>query len=102
MINRARKDGSRPVDRVHRFWSTLIARTRVKLRSQGRLVPDFDLFVAETGLAYDLTLMTRNHRHCDRIEGPQLFEETQGAATFLQNPPYQSATDPSTCQSDGW
>ncbi len=51
------------------------ARTRAQLRSQGRLLPDFDLVIAATALAHNLTLVTRNRRHFGRIEGLRLLPE---------------------------
>lgn len=45
---------------------------RSLLRSQGRLIPDFDLVIAATALAHDLALMTRNRRHFERVEGLRL------------------------------
>jgi predicted nucleic acid-binding protein len=39
------------------------------LRSAGKLVGDFDLLVAASALRHDLTLLTNNRRHFERIEG---------------------------------
>ncbi len=33
------------------------------------MIPDFDVVIAATALAHDLTLVTRNRRHFDRIAG---------------------------------
>lgn len=43
------------------------------LRAEGRLIPDFDVVIAATALAHDLTLVTRNRRHFDRIAGLTLL-----------------------------
>jgi tRNA(fMet)-specific endonuclease VapC len=42
---------------------------RGSLRSAGKLVGDFDLLVAASALRHDLTLLTNNRRHFERIEG---------------------------------
>lgn len=46
---------------------------RAMLRRQGRLIPDFDLLQAATALHYDLTLLTFNVRHFDRIPDLRLY-----------------------------
>ncbi len=40
---------------------------RADLRRRGQLIPDLDLLIAATALHHDLTLLTRNVRHFDRI-----------------------------------
>ena len=52
----------------------LFARNRALLRQQGQLIPDFDLVIAATALAEDLTLVTRNLRHYSRIPGLRLYQ----------------------------
>ena len=42
---------------------------RGSLRSAGKLVGDFDLLIAASALCHDLTLLTNNRRHFERIEG---------------------------------
>jgi len=49
------------------------ARERATLRQQGLLIPDFDLLIAATALAHQLTLVTRNTRHFQRIPTLQLY-----------------------------
>jgi tRNA(fMet)-specific endonuclease VapC len=49
------------------------ARLRAELRRQGRLIPDMDLLIAATALEEDLTLVTRNVRHFERIAGLRLY-----------------------------
>lgn len=49
------------------------ARERATLRHQGLLIPDFDLVIAATALAHQLTLVTRNVRHFQRIPALQLY-----------------------------
>ena len=43
------------------------ARIRGQLRRQGQLIGDLDILIAATALEHDLTLLTRNRRHFDRI-----------------------------------
>jgi tRNA(fMet)-specific endonuclease VapC len=50
------------------------ARQRQALRQQWLLIPAFDLLIASTALAHNLTLMTRNMRHFTRIPGPTLYQ----------------------------
>lgn len=47
---------------------------RATLRSQGALIPDFDLLIAATALDYSLTLVSRNQRHFNRIPGLELYQ----------------------------
>jgi tRNA(fMet)-specific endonuclease VapC len=49
------------------------ARLRSQLRRQGNLIPDMDLLIAATALHHNLTLVTHNIRHFDRIPGLQLY-----------------------------
>jgi tRNA(fMet)-specific endonuclease VapC len=44
-------------------------------RRQGQLLPAPDLLIAATALAYDLTLVTRNLRHFQRIPGVRLYQQ---------------------------
>ena len=46
---------------------------RTMLRRQGRLIPDMDLLIAATALEEDLTFVTRNVRHFERISGLKLY-----------------------------
>jgi tRNA(fMet)-specific endonuclease VapC len=49
------------------------AQLRAALRRQGRLIPDMDLLIAATALEENLTLVTRNFRHFERISGLKLY-----------------------------
>jgi predicted nucleic acid-binding protein len=49
------------------------ARIRYELRSRGNLIPDFDLIVAATALELDLTVLTFNVRHFERISELALY-----------------------------
>jgi tRNA(fMet)-specific endonuclease VapC len=50
------------------------ARMRAALRQQGQLIPDMDLLIAATALEEDLTLVTRNERHFNRIPELTLYQ----------------------------
>lgn len=43
------------------------AQVRGQLRQAGQLISDFDLVIAATALHYDLTLLSRNRQHFNRI-----------------------------------
>ncbi len=49
------------------------ARVRYQLRRQGNLIPDLDLLIAATALEHDLTLLTFNRRHFERIPGLRVY-----------------------------
>ncbi len=49
------------------------AQERASLRLQGLLIPDFDLLIAATALTHQLTLVTRNIRHFQRIPNLQIY-----------------------------
>ncbi len=48
------------------------ANLKAGLEKQGKRIEDFDLLIAATAKAYDLTLSTRNIRHFQRIAGLKL------------------------------
>ena len=50
------------------------ARTRRELRTTGRLIPDLDLLIGATAVTHDLTLVTRNLRHFERIPGLEIYQ----------------------------
>jgi predicted nucleic acid-binding protein len=47
---------------------------RAELRRRGQLFPDLDLLIAATALQHDLTLLTRNVRHFNRIPDLRLYQ----------------------------
>ncbi|MGH2530807.1 MAG: type II toxin-antitoxin system VapC family toxin [Thermomicrobiales bacterium] len=49
------------------------AELRSLLRWDGNLIPDMDLLIAATALERDLTLLTRNLRHFERVPGLKLY-----------------------------
>lgn len=50
----------------------LFGRERGRLRADGRIIGDFDLLIAATALQYNLTLLTNNRQHFERVEGLRL------------------------------
>ncbi|MGA2936123.1 MAG: type II toxin-antitoxin system VapC family toxin [Syntrophobacteraceae bacterium] len=62
-----------PVLGVDREICQFFGRERGKLRKAGRMIGDFDLLIASTCLCHDLTLLTNNVGHFERIEGLRLF-----------------------------
>ena len=42
---------------------------RGRLRREGCMIADFDLMIAATCLRHDLTLLSNNRRHFERVEG---------------------------------
>lgn len=52
----------------------VFARARADLRRTGKLIPDLDLLIASTAIHHDLTLLTRNARHFDRISTLRLYQ----------------------------
>ena len=51
----------------------IFGRERSRLRKQGNLIGDFDLLIASTSLNYELTLLTNNLKHFERVEGMRLI-----------------------------
>ncbi len=50
------------------------AHNRADLRRRGQLIPDLDLLIAATAQQHDLTLVTRNIRHFERIPELRLYQ----------------------------
>src|SRR5947199_6285540 len=53
----------------------LFGRERGRLRAAGTLIGDFDLLIGATALHQDLTLLTNNRSHFERIDGLTLESE---------------------------
>ena len=45
---------------------------RARLRSAGTLIGDFDLLIGCTAVVHDLTVLTNNRRHFERIAGLEI------------------------------
>jgi tRNA(fMet)-specific endonuclease VapC len=50
------------------------AKTRARLRRSGNIIPDMDLLIAATARTFDLTLLTRNVRHFERIPDLKIYQ----------------------------
>ena len=50
------------------------ARIRGQLRRQGRIIGDPDILIGATALHHDLSLVTRNIAHFERIPGLKLYQ----------------------------
>ncbi len=50
----------------------IFGRERGRLRRVGQIIGDMDLLIAATALQHDLTLLTNNRRHFERIEALQI------------------------------
>ena len=51
----------------------IFARERGRLRVAGMPIPDFDLMIGATALRYNLTLLTNNRQHFERLTGLQII-----------------------------
>lgn len=60
---------------VNRRVARTFGQIRGELRRQGQLLPAPDLLIGATALAYDLTLVTRNLRHFQRIPGLRIYQQ---------------------------
>lgn len=49
---------------------------RAKLKRQGRVIEDIDIFLSATCVAYDLTIVTDNPKHFSRIEELKLYHRS--------------------------
>ena len=47
----------------------IFARERGRLRAAGIPIGDFDLLISATAIRHDLTLLTNNRRHFERVQG---------------------------------
>ncbi len=58
-------------DIIERFAST-----RAYLRRTGQMIPDFDIVLASTALHYDLTVLTHDVGHFQRIPGLKIYRDS--------------------------
>ena len=47
---------------------------KYQLDAAGQPLPDFDIIIAATAIEHDLTLLTRNRRHFERIMALKLYD----------------------------
>jgi tRNA(fMet)-specific endonuclease VapC len=57
-----------PVLNINEEIRKIFGKERGRLRQQGRIIGDLDLFIASTCLYYNLILLTNNVSHFERIE----------------------------------
>jgi tRNA(fMet)-specific endonuclease VapC len=50
------------------------AQIRAHLRRRGQMISDFDMLLGATALYYDLTVLTHNKKHFERIPDVKLFQ----------------------------
>jgi tRNA(fMet)-specific endonuclease VapC len=62
-----------PVMEIDQDICQCFGRERGKLRKAGKMLGDFDLMIAATCLCRNLTLLTNNLSHFERIEGLRLL-----------------------------
>ena len=51
----------------------IFARERRRLRASGTLIGDMDILIGATALRHDLTLLSNNRRHFERLEGLRII-----------------------------
>ena len=51
----------------------IFGKERSQLRKKGELIDNFDLLIASTELHYDLTVLTNNRKHFERIAGLEII-----------------------------
>ena len=51
----------------------IFARQRGHLRAAGNLITDMDILIGATALRHNLTLLSNNRRHFERLEGPNII-----------------------------
>lgn len=47
---------------------------RARLKKEGRVIEDIDIFIAATCLAYNLTLVSQNTKHFERIKELEIYK----------------------------
>ncbi len=55
----------------------IYASEKAKLKSQGKLIDDFDLLIGCTAISNDLILVTRNIKHFERLSSLKLKDWTK-------------------------
>ncbi len=51
----------------------IFARERSRLRASGDLIGDMDILIGATALRHDLTLLSNNRRHFERLDGLRII-----------------------------
>jgi predicted nucleic acid-binding protein len=60
----------------------IFGRERGRLRAAGMIIGDIDLLIGTTALQHNLTLLTNNRRHFERIDGLRIEKENRHSARF--------------------
>ncbi len=55
----------------------VFASEKARLRSIGKPLPDFDLLIGATAIAHNMTLVTNNTKHFQRLNGIKLADWTR-------------------------
>lgn len=55
----------------------IYAKEKSRLRKKGRIVDDFDLLIGATAIFNNLTLVTRNSKHFERLNGIDIEDWTK-------------------------
>ena len=58
---------------INEAISKIFAKERCRLRKIGQLIDNFDLLIASTAIYYNLTVLTNNRKHFERIAGLKLI-----------------------------
>lgn len=51
----------------------IFGKLRGGLREKGKLIDDFDLMIASTALHHNLTILTNNRKHFERVDGLEII-----------------------------
>ena len=51
----------------------IFGKERGRLRKKGELIDDFDLMIASTAIHHNLTILTNNRKHFERVEGLEII-----------------------------
>ena len=62
-------DGIDDIMPIDQYVCRIFAMERVRLRSAGFRIADLDLLIGSTAVHHNLTLLTNNRRHFERIQG---------------------------------
>jgi tRNA(fMet)-specific endonuclease VapC len=54
---------------IDEYTCQIFGKERGRLRATGTMIGDCDLLIGATALRHDLTILTNNRRHFERIEG---------------------------------
>jgi len=64
----------------------MFGRERARLRTEGRLIADFDLMIAVSCLRHGLTLLSNSRRHFEQVEGLAIISAESGQPSRMDMP----------------